>query len=187
MNEKSKKSKKKKQCSKFDDISKVAIEGAATETVQLYGTAGKEHLVAYSGIDNENDTELAKGLKQIAESNVNPNYKIQNIKQQAGFAAEVKYTARQNAEKTINKESTRYTRTDDVGRVSFHGLTGKLSWLAAEEPLHRPRPRPNTTTIATEYSHLSLLLMLLFFCSGGCGPPLFPANSSGRAANSGAG
>ena len=95
------KSKKKKQCSKFDDISKVAIEGAATETVQLYGTAGKEHLVAYSGIDNENDTELAKGLKQIAESNVNPNYKIQNIKQQAGFAAEVKYTARQNAEKTI--------------------------------------------------------------------------------------
>ena len=90
MIEKYKKSKKKKQGSKIDDISKVAIEGAATETVQLYGTAGKEHLVAYSGIDNENGTELAKGLKQIADSNVNPNYKKQNIKQQAGFAAEIK-------------------------------------------------------------------------------------------------
>ena len=42
---------------------------------------------------------MQKGLKKIAKSNVNPNYKTQNIKQQAGFAAEVKYTARQNAEK----------------------------------------------------------------------------------------
>ena len=118
MIEKPKMSKKRKRDSKFDDISKVTIEGAATETIQLYGSAAKEHLVAYSGFDNENGAELAKGLKQIAESNVNPNYKTQNIKQQAGFAAEVKYTARQNAKKTINKEITRYTRTDDVGRVN---------------------------------------------------------------------
>ena len=64
MNEKSKKSKKKKQCSKFDDISKVAIEGAATETVQRYGTAAKEHLVAYSGIDNEKGIEFAERTKE---------------------------------------------------------------------------------------------------------------------------
>ena len=121
MIEKTKIKKKEQRLSKCDDISKVAIEGAATETVQRIGTAAKEHLVAYSGIDNEKsgiDRFLKKSLKQIAESNVNPNYKTQNIKQQAGFAAEVKYVARQNAEKVIKKESTRYTRTDDVGRVN---------------------------------------------------------------------
>ena len=119
MKEKTKIKKTKEQRhSKFDDISKVAIEGAATETIQRYSPAAKEHLVAYSGIDHENGKKLAKGLKKIAESNVNPNYKTQNIKQQAGFAAEVKYVARQNAEKAIKKESTRYTRTDDVGRVN---------------------------------------------------------------------
>lgn len=115
MIKRSKIDKKRKRGSKFDDISSVAIEGAATETVQLFGSAAKEHVVSYSGIDNENGAELAKGLKQIAESNVNPNYETQNIKQQAGFAAEVKYTARQNAEKKVNGESTRYIRTDDIG------------------------------------------------------------------------
>lgn len=118
MIEKPKMSKKRKRDSKFDDISKVTIEGAATETVQLYGSAAKEHLVAYSGIDNEKSGEgkiLKRGLKKIAKSKVNPNYKKTNLKQQAGFAAEEKYRARQNAEKIIKGESTRYTRTDDIG------------------------------------------------------------------------
>ena len=118
MIEKSKMSKKRKQGSKFDDISSVAIEGAATETVQQIGSAAKEHVVAYSGIDNEKSGEnryLKKSLKKIAKSKVKPDYKNTNIKQQAGFAAEVKYTARQNAEKIINGESIRYTRTDDAG------------------------------------------------------------------------
>ena len=118
MLEKTKIKKKKQRHSKFDDISRVAIEGAATETVQLHGSAAKEHLVAYSGIDNEKsgkDRFLKRGLKRIAKSKVSPNYKKTNLKQQAGFAAEEKYRARQNAEKIINGESTRYTRTDDIG------------------------------------------------------------------------
>ena len=121
MIEKSKMSKKKKRGSRFDDISKVAIEGAATETVQRYGSAAKEHLVAYSGIDNEKsgkDKFLKRGLKKIAKSKVKPGYEKTNLKQQAGFAAEEKYRARKNAEKIINRETTRYTRTDDVGRVN---------------------------------------------------------------------
>lgn len=102
-------------------LAEVAIEGAATETVQQIGSAAKEHVVAYSGIDNEKSGEnrcLKKSLKKIAKSKVKPDYKNTNIKQQAGFAAEVKYTARQNAEKIINGESTRYTRTDDADRVN---------------------------------------------------------------------
>ncbi len=104
-----------------EKYTKVAIEGAATETVQRYGSAAKEHLVAYSGIDNEKSGEdrfLKKGLKKIAKSKVNPDYKETNLKQQAGFAAEEKYRARQNAEKIISGETTRYTRTDDAGHVN---------------------------------------------------------------------
>lgn len=41
-----------------------------------------------------------------------------NIKQQAGFAAEDKYTARQNAERIISRSKERYSRTDDLGRVN---------------------------------------------------------------------
>lgn len=107
--------------SKIEDLKRVAIEGAATETVQRYGSAAKEHRTAYSGIDNErkgDDTKLSRGLRKINRSKVNPKYKKTNLKQQAGFAAEEKYRAKQNAEKIINGETTRYTRTDDVGRVN---------------------------------------------------------------------
>lgn len=113
--------KKDKQNIDKDTIIEVAIEGAATETVQRYGSAAKEHLTAYSGIDNErigDDKRLSRGLKKIARSKVNPDYEKTNLKQQAGFAAEEKYRAKQNAEKIINGEKTRYTRTDDVGRVN---------------------------------------------------------------------
>ena len=69
MIEKSKMSKKRKQGSKFDDISSVAIEGAATETVQQIGSAAKEHVVAYSGIDNEKSGEN-RYLKNLDQQSV---------------------------------------------------------------------------------------------------------------------
>ena len=82
---------------KISTYKNVIIEGAATETVQRYGSAIKEHFVAYSGIDNESGEQLKKGLKQISESKLNPEYIKQNLKQQAGFSAENKYAARENA------------------------------------------------------------------------------------------
>lgn len=94
------------------------IQGAATETVQRYGSAVKEHLVSYSGIDNETGQQLTKSLKSISKSKVNPKCYNQNIKQQAGFSAEVKSTARNNAKNIINKSSKRSIRTDDMGRVN---------------------------------------------------------------------
>lgn len=101
-----------------DSISLAAQAGAANEVVERFGSAAKQHYVAYSGKDNEAGKELTRGLKKIAQSKVNPEYAQQNIKQQAGFAAENKYTARQNAEKIINGEDTRYSRTDDLGYVN---------------------------------------------------------------------
>ena len=92
--------------------------GAAYDVVERYGSASKEYLVSYSGQDYEHGRTLKRGLKKTANSKVNPNYRRQNLKQQAGFAAEDKYTARQNAEKIINGDKTRVCRTDDLGRVN---------------------------------------------------------------------
>ncbi|MDR3343748.1 MAG: hypothetical protein LBT14_13415 [Treponema sp.] len=94
------------------------LAGAAAEGVQRYGSANKEHVVAYGGVDNEAGKTLSKGLESISESKVHPDYQQQNIKQQAGFAAEVKETARENAERVINNDKTRVVRTDDIGRVN---------------------------------------------------------------------
>lgn len=94
------------------------IASAAYETVSKYGSAVKEHLSAYSGFDNETKTELAKGLKAISDYKVNDSYKASNIKQQAGFSAEVKTAARENAEKIIKGEKSKVVRTDDIAKQS---------------------------------------------------------------------
>lgn len=91
---------------------------AAHETIDRFGTAAKEHLVAYSGIDNECGKILKRSLKDISNSKINPDYARQNIKQQAGFSAENKYTARKNAENIISGSDERYIRTDDLERVN---------------------------------------------------------------------
>lgn len=107
---------------KIKTLENVALEGAATEVVQRYGSAAKEHFVVYTGKDNETGEQLKRGLKDIAKSKVNQDYKEANLKQQAGFAAEQKYTARLNAESIINKEKTRVHNTDVKGSGDYDQL-----------------------------------------------------------------
>lgn len=96
-------------------VQTVVIANATSPTVQRYGAAIKEHLVAYDGIDHERGTVASRSLKTVSQSKVNPNYVDKNIKQQAGFSAEIKSTARANAERIINgDDSVRTTRTDDM-------------------------------------------------------------------------
>ncbi len=101
-----------------ESIDLVAQSGAANEVVDRYGSAQKEHIVSCSGIDNEKGRKLVRGLENTAGSKINEDYAFQNIKQQAGYAAEDKYTARQNAEKIISGSKERYSRTDDLGHVN---------------------------------------------------------------------
>ncbi|MBR6664952.1 MAG: hypothetical protein IKL22_04445 [Lachnospiraceae bacterium] len=110
-----------KKNDKRDDILNAGIAGASYETVQRYGSAVKEHLVAYSGIDSEkiNSTtgkavELQKSLKSIKTQGTNEEYAFSIRQQKAGWAAEVKDTANRNAEKIIKGESTRKIRHDDL-------------------------------------------------------------------------
>ena len=108
----------KKKIQKQKDLLNAGVAGASYETIQRFGSAAKQHYVAYSGEDNELGKKLVKGLKQISEEKVNPDYEYQNIHQQAGFSAEVKDVARENAEKIIKGDSTRKIRTDDLGNVN---------------------------------------------------------------------
>ena len=132
--------KKRKKNSKIQTYSNVAQSGAASEVVQRYGSAIKEHYVAYSGVDNETGERLKKGLKDIANSKVNPEYKDANLKQQAGFAAENKYTARQNAERIINKDGSRVHNTDikgsgDYNELFDHIITDKNGKVIGQEQM----------------------------------------------------
>lgn len=95
----------------------VGTANSQPETVQRFGAAVKEHIVAYKGVDNENGIKLSKGLKDISKYNLNPNDKARNIKQQAGYAAEIKTQALENENKILKKETrTRITRTDDMAK-----------------------------------------------------------------------
>ena len=103
----------------FNEMIQTVVSANATSpTVQKYGAAVKEHLVAYSGVDNQTGQQLTRSLKSISEQKTNPNYEYQNLRQRAGFAAEVKESARTNAERAINGESGRVVRYDDIGTAN---------------------------------------------------------------------
>ena len=99
------------------ELKEKALEGAAFETVQRFGSAASEHFKAYAGFDAETGEPMIKGLKKIAESRINPANREANINQQAGFSAEVKAAARENAEHIIKGDGHRTTRTDDLSKT----------------------------------------------------------------------
>ena len=88
------------------------------ETEQIYSEAARQHVVAYEGIDYAQGKRLERGLEKISRSKVNSQYRDMNIKQQAGFSAEVKEVARNNAEQIVKRKENRLIRTDDLGRVN---------------------------------------------------------------------
>ncbi len=97
-----------------DSTINAGLAGAASDVVSRYGSGVKEHFVAYSGIDNEAGQTLKRGLKQISQSKVNPEFRDSNLKQQAGFSAEVKEVARRRAEEAIAGKKPTTMRTDDI-------------------------------------------------------------------------
>lgn len=92
----------------------VGIAGSSAEVVQRHGSAVKEHLVAYMGEDRETGQQLKKSLKSISQEKISSEQPYQSVKAQAGYAAEVKTVARENAENIISGDKTRVSRTDDM-------------------------------------------------------------------------
>lgn len=54
---------KKQKTKKNESAINSSLAAVSNEVVDRYGLAVKEHVVAYSGIDNEINEELTKGLK----------------------------------------------------------------------------------------------------------------------------
>lgn len=106
-----------KKKDKEDEIIRSGVTVASYGTIQRYGSAVKEHLVSYSGIDNENGIELQKSLKSIKEQGNNAEYAYSIRQQKAGWAAEVKDTANKNAEYIISGKSKRKVRHDDLANT----------------------------------------------------------------------
>lgn len=91
---------------------------ANSEMLNRYSDAGKQFKVAYDGVDNSTGKGIHQNLKGISESKINPEYADMNVKQQAGYSAEVLDTAKQNAENIKKGNENRVSRTDDLGRVN---------------------------------------------------------------------
>lgn len=101
---------------------------ASEEVVGRYGSAAGEYIKGYKGRIADSGKTVEKGLKQISESRVNENHRYSNLKQQAGFSAEVHYENRTNANNIINKSQNRISRTDNVGMVNHK----KYDFLAVD-------------------------------------------------------
>lgn len=108
--------KDKQQAGGMKEIAEMGAALSAAETVGRYGSANAEFIKGYAGLDNETGQRFAKGLRGISQNKLNadPAEAAKNLKQQAGFSAEVAATSRNNAEFIINKSKVRTTRSDDL-------------------------------------------------------------------------
>jgi len=94
--------KKRKKEKNFNNEINLAISAE----LERFGFANAEHFKTHTD------------LNKIANSNINAEYADNNYHQQAGFSAEIKTTARTNAQNIIDGNDTRISRTDDVGSVN---------------------------------------------------------------------
>lgn len=96
------------------DLTNAAISGGLFETISRYGDAGAEFLKGLRGVDYETGQVFDRSLIKVSNYKLNPNNLEQNIKQQAGFSAEIASVSKRNAQAIINGEANRYTRSEDL-------------------------------------------------------------------------
>lgn len=97
-----------------DTLKAQAINGALYETVSKYGNGSAEFLKGLRGIDNETGKIFDRSLRDISNYNVNDTFRNQNIKQQAGFSAEIASVSKRNAEALINGNTPTAMRSEDI-------------------------------------------------------------------------
>ena len=96
-----------------------AVGATLKDVTARHGAAINEHLAAYDGINYEAGftprARMQKSLQSISKYKVHPNFKDANLKQQAGFAAEVIETSRARAEACVKGKRPSVLRMDDAG------------------------------------------------------------------------
>ncbi len=112
------------------DLKNTATALSTSEIVDRFGNAEAEFIKGYRGIDNQTGQKFAKGLKEISEHKINPQYAEQNIKQQAGYSAEVAQTSKDNAENIIKGSKVRVSRSDDLAQYGRnHNVVDRVQIL----------------------------------------------------------
>lgn len=103
-------------------INPVTIAATERDLVQTHGEGSSQIIQAYKGVrvDGQGITEDFHGrsLKGISKYKTNPQYKNQNIQQQAGFSAELIDEARQNQQAILAGDATRTRTTDGLGQTN---------------------------------------------------------------------
>lgn len=107
---------------KKNEIKNITIASSQHELTQRYGLAGAEFLKGLRGVDRETGEVFDRSLKQISEYKINPDYAEQNIKQQAGFSAEVVSVNKRNAEAIIKRKTPNTLRSEDAGYDPNHPI-----------------------------------------------------------------
>jgi len=87
---------------------------------QLHAEASSQMIQALNGVryDSQgNDIgHLGRSLKDISNYKLNPDYEANNIRQQAGFSAELVTEARENAKRILNGNTNRIRTADGIGK-----------------------------------------------------------------------
>ena len=99
------------------DILRTGVALSAKEIVDRFGSANAEFIKGYRGVDHATGQTFAKSLAGISKYKVSSEsveMAKSNLKQQAGFSAEVASTSRDNAEAIIGGSKVRTTRSDDL-------------------------------------------------------------------------
>lgn len=124
---------KEDQCSPSNDSINVGVSLSSSEVVGRYGSANEEYVKGYSGIDNESGQRFTKGLLGISKHKINLEYAEQNIKQQAGYSAEVAATSKDNAEAIIKGSKIRTSRSDDLPQYGKnHSVVDRVKIINGE-------------------------------------------------------
>lgn len=97
-----------------NDIPVVIKNIAGRNNIQVEFAGNQLHTQLDVKINELEGIVNKRSLAQIAQSKVNPEFAEQNLKQQAGFSAEVKEVGRQRAEEAVAGKNPKTVRTDDL-------------------------------------------------------------------------
>lgn len=103
-------------------VNSTTVGMAQAKLNQIHGEAASQMIQAYKGVRYDSaGTDLGhsgRNLKQISKYKLNPEYKEQNIQQQAGFSGELIKEARDNKKAILSGKTTRTRTTDGIGKTN---------------------------------------------------------------------
>ena len=91
----------------------IDMKDMATDMAAIRTTAMETVKQMYSGTMLENG-RMSLGLERISQWKVNPDYVKSNLKQHAGYAAEVISTAKENLQAKLDNTGVKTYRADDL-------------------------------------------------------------------------